>query len=132
MREKVFRNSSGFRFNVSFVDCSSVFIKSVLETSLSFTYINLIIFLTIFYFSIFVCTLKYVDMIMISNIFFFRFCWKNEKLDWPKCARTPMIVIKKGVFICQWTRKNWSRFRVVLIKEMWQGGNMNAFRPQSD
>ena len=19
---------------------------------------------------------------------FFRFCWKNEKLDWPKCART--------------------------------------------
>ena len=39
MREKVFRNSSGFRFNVSFVDCTSVFVKSVLETSLSFTYI---------------------------------------------------------------------------------------------
>ena len=19
---------------------------------------------------------------------FFRFCWKNEKIDWPKCART--------------------------------------------
>ena len=19
---------------------------------------------------------------------FFRFCWKNGKLDWPKCART--------------------------------------------
>ena len=36
MREKVFRNSSGFRFNVSFVDCTSVFVKSVLETSLSF------------------------------------------------------------------------------------------------
>ena len=35
MREKVFRNSSGFRFNVSFVDCTSVFVKSVLETSLS-------------------------------------------------------------------------------------------------
>ena len=30
MREKVFRNSSGFRFNVSFVDCTSVFVKSVL------------------------------------------------------------------------------------------------------
>ena len=31
VREKVFRNSSGFRFNVSFVDCASVFVKSVLE-----------------------------------------------------------------------------------------------------
>ena len=37
MREKVFRNSSGFRFNLSFVDCTSVFVKSVLEASLSFT-----------------------------------------------------------------------------------------------
>ena len=27
-------------------------------------------------------------MIRISNISFFRFCWKNAKLDWPKCART--------------------------------------------
>ena len=27
-------------------------------------------------------------MIRISNISFFRFCRKNEKLDWPKCART--------------------------------------------
>ena len=26
VREKVFRNSSGFRFNVSFVDCTSVFV----------------------------------------------------------------------------------------------------------
>ena len=39
VREKVFRNGSGFRFNISFVDCTSVFIKSVPETSLSFTYI---------------------------------------------------------------------------------------------
>ena len=39
VREKVLTNSSGFRFNVSFVDCTSVFVKSVLETSLSFTYI---------------------------------------------------------------------------------------------
>ena len=31
VREKVFRNSTGFRFNVSFVDCSSVFVKSVLK-----------------------------------------------------------------------------------------------------
>ena len=37
VREKVFRNRSGFRFNVCFVDCTSVFVKSVLETSLSFT-----------------------------------------------------------------------------------------------
>ena len=27
-------------------------------------------------------------MITISNISFFRFCWKNRKLDWPKCSRT--------------------------------------------
>ena len=39
VREKVFRNSSGFRFNVSFVDCTSVFVKSVLEASLNFTYV---------------------------------------------------------------------------------------------
>ena len=39
VREKAFSNSSGFRFNVTFVDCTSVFVKSVLETSLSFTYI---------------------------------------------------------------------------------------------
>ena len=36
-----------------------------------------------------------------------------------------MIVIEKEVFICQWTKTNWSRFRVVLTKEM-QGGNINA------
>ena len=29
VREKVFRNSSGFRFNVSFVDCTSVFVYHV-------------------------------------------------------------------------------------------------------
>ena len=38
MREKVFRNSSGFSFYVSFVDWTSVFVKSVLEASLSFSY----------------------------------------------------------------------------------------------
>ena len=36
VREKVFRNSSGFRFNVSLVDCTSLFVKSVLWTSLFF------------------------------------------------------------------------------------------------
>ena len=41
-----------------------------------------------FLFFFFFCTLKYENMIRISNISFFRFCWKNEKLDWPKCART--------------------------------------------
>ena len=41
-----------------------------------------------FFFSILVRTLKYANMIRISNISFFRFCWKNRKLDWPKCART--------------------------------------------
>ena len=39
------------------------------------------------FFSFFFCTLKYANMIRISNISFFRFCWKNGKLDWPKCAR---------------------------------------------
>ena len=32
--------------------------------------------------------LKYANMIRISNISFLRFCWKNGKLDWSKCART--------------------------------------------
>ena len=54
------------------------------------------IFLTIFFFSLFFCTLKYVNMIRISNISFFRFCWKNRKLDWPKCART----IFESFFCC--------------------------------
>ena len=40
VREKVFRDSSGFRVSVIFVDCTSAFVKSVLETSLSFTYTN--------------------------------------------------------------------------------------------
>ena len=40
------------------------------------------------FFSFFFCTLKYANMIRISNISFFRFCWKNGKLDWPKCTRT--------------------------------------------
>ena len=31
-------------------------------------------------------------MIRISNISFFRFCWKNGKLDWPKCARTTTAI----------------------------------------
>ena len=29
------------------------------------------------------------SVIRISNISFFRFCQKNRKLGWPKCARTP-------------------------------------------
>ena len=41
-----------------------------------------------FLFFSFFCTLKYANMIRISNHSFFRFCWENEKLDWPKCART--------------------------------------------
>ena len=55
------------------------------------------IFLTIFFFSIFVCALKYVNMIRISDISFFRFCWKNEKLDWPKCARTHLARVRGAV-----------------------------------
>ena len=33
--KKVFRNSSGFKFNVSFVDWTSVFGKSVLEAKVT-------------------------------------------------------------------------------------------------
>ena len=41
VREKVFKNNSGFRFNVSFVDCTSVFVKSVLATMVTlFLYEN--------------------------------------------------------------------------------------------
>ena len=39
IERELFRDSSGFRFNVSFVDWTSVFVKSVLEASLNFTYI---------------------------------------------------------------------------------------------
>ena len=37
VREKVFRNSSWFTCNVSFVEWTSMFVNSVLEASLSFT-----------------------------------------------------------------------------------------------
>ena len=38
-------------------------------------------------------------MITISNISFFRFCLKNRKLDWPKCARTlPVPVFRQSDF----------------------------------
>ena len=38
MRQKMFGNSGGFGFNVSFVDKASMFVESVFETSLSFAY----------------------------------------------------------------------------------------------
>ena len=38
---------------------------------------------------------------------------------------------KRGLHLSVDEKKNWSRFRVVLTKEM-QGGNINASRPQSD
>ena len=44
-----------------------------------------------------------------------------------------MIVIEKEVFIYQRTETNWSRFRVVLTKEMQGvGRNINAFKLESD
>ena len=39
MRQKMFGNSGGFGFSVSFVDRASMFVESVFETSLSFTYV---------------------------------------------------------------------------------------------
>ena len=38
MRKKMFGNSDGFGFYVTFVDRASIFVESVFETSLSFTY----------------------------------------------------------------------------------------------
>ena len=35
----MFGNSGGFGFSVSFVDRASMFVESVFETSLSFTYV---------------------------------------------------------------------------------------------
>ena len=35
----MFGNSGGFGFSVSFVDTASMFVESVFETSLSFTYV---------------------------------------------------------------------------------------------
>ena len=44
-----------------------------------------------------------------------------------------MIVIEKerGLHLPMDEKKNWSRFRVVLTKEM-QGGNITVFRPQGN
>ena len=39
MRKKIFGNSGGFGFNVSFVDRASMFVEYVLQTSLSFIYV---------------------------------------------------------------------------------------------
>ena len=42
-----------------------------------------------------------------------------------------MIVIeKRGLHLPMDEKKKWSRFRVVLTREM-QGGNINALRPQA-
>ena len=38
VRQKMFSNSGGFGFNVSFVDRASMVVESVVETSLSFAY----------------------------------------------------------------------------------------------
>ena len=41
-----------------------------------------------------------LNMIRISNtgISFFRFCQKNEKLDWPKCGRTGISLRESALF----------------------------------
>ena len=52
------------------------------------------------FFYFFFSFLKYVNMIRISNtgISFFRFCQKNEKLDWPKCGRTGISLRESALF----------------------------------
>ena len=39
MTQKMFGNSGGFGFSVSFVDRASMFVESVFETLLSFAYV---------------------------------------------------------------------------------------------
>ena len=41
-------------------------------------------------------------MIRISNIFFFRFYWKNGKLDWPKCTRTVRVSESRCISLGRW------------------------------
>ena len=42
---------------------------------------------------------------------FFRFCWKNEKIDWLKCARTTLVRAHFG-------QSNFSFFRQKRKKEI--------------
>ena len=42
MRQKMFGNSGGFGFSVSFGDRASMFVESIFETSLSFAYICIV------------------------------------------------------------------------------------------
>ena len=42
-----------------------------------------------------------------------------------------MIDKKRGLLLPMDEKKNWSKLRVVLTKEM-QGGSLNPFRPQND
>ena len=77
----------------------------------------------------FFCTLKYVNMTRISNISFFRFCWKNEKLDWPKCARTPMLrEIFLGIFNWPLSCKGPEYQRLFLFESNSASGNGLQFR----
>ena len=61
------------------------------------------------FFLILFCTLKYVNMIRIGNISFFRFDEKNQKLDWPKCARTVGSVHTSANLIFDFSNKNGKR-----------------------
>ena len=77
------------------------------------------ILLTIFFFSLFFCTLKYGKMIRISNMSFFRFCRKNEKIDWPKCARTcSQATVLRKLFGVRFSCKHCNFSRVCLLVKM--------------
>ena len=71
-----------------------------------------------FLFSIFVCALKYVNMTRISNISFFRFCWENGKLDWPKCARTiqASFSLRFYFMFIEWTSGSWFEYSLMFSK----------------
>ena len=69
-----------------------------------------------------------------SSICVLYLCSVLLRLHWPlqlfQTYRIPWSLRKRGLHLPM-DDKSWSRFRVVLTKEM-QGENRNAFRPQSD
>ena len=89
------------------------------------------IFLTIFFFSILFCTLKYVNMLRISNISFFRFCWKNGKLDWPKCAR-PIRISNMSFFRFCWKNEKIDWPNCALTPSCYRKGSLAFLEKKPD
>ena len=103
VREKVFRKSSGFRFNVSFLSCTSVFVESVLQASPSFTHIL----------QITTVTLNHVDHV----------CNVTSNVSPVPCNRRPPLWFDYEVYE---GRKNWKTHELELLKDCL---NLICFQP---